>query len=199
VHATTQLDTLQPVEDKQRALDPAQLPQGHGQAVLTWIAAQLAQHQRGSDGALFDRRGQTQNLVPVSADVLNVQRAADHWAQRRVVLYALRDIQFGFAQVADARGKTKAQQMHQGEDMIGEASRVGVVLLDPQIRLVIQQTIEHIGRIPHSDIHHSGTERRVLIGDMGIEQPPWFVAVFRVDVPGAFASTACTEALAIGG
>jgi hypothetical protein len=29
--------------------------------------------------------------------------------------------------------------------MIGEASRVGVVLLDPQIRLVIQQTIEHIG------------------------------------------------------
>lgn len=33
---------MQPVQDIQRALDPAQLPQGDGQAVLTWIAAQLA-------------------------------------------------------------------------------------------------------------------------------------------------------------
>ena len=35
--------------------------------------------------------------------------------------------------------------MHQGKDVIGEAGRVGVVLLDPQVGLVVQQAVEHIG------------------------------------------------------
>ncbi|ENH31959.1 putative transposase, partial [Escherichia coli P0302308.13] len=34
--------------------------------------------------------------------------------------------------------------MHQGKDVIGEAGRVGVVLLDPQVGLVVQQAVEHI-------------------------------------------------------
>nr|UVX22574.1 hypothetical protein [Escherichia coli] len=33
---------------------PAQLAQGHGQSVLARVAAELAQHQRGGDGALLD-------------------------------------------------------------------------------------------------------------------------------------------------
>jgi hypothetical protein len=84
MHAAAQFDALQPVEDEQRALDPAQLAQGHGQAVLAWIAAELAQHQRGGDGALLDRAGLAQDVIPVGADVLNVQGAADQRAQRRV-------------------------------------------------------------------------------------------------------------------
>jgi hypothetical protein len=42
--------------------------------------------------------------------------------------------------------------VHQGKDVIGEARRVGVVLFDPHIRFVVQQTIEHIGRIAHTDL-----------------------------------------------
>nr|QIZ18812.1 hypothetical protein pRF108-2_97k_tetX_00062 [Escherichia coli] len=55
MHAAAQFNTLQPVQDEQRALDPAQLAQGHGQSVLARVAAELAQHQRGGDGALLDR------------------------------------------------------------------------------------------------------------------------------------------------
>ena len=55
--------------------------------------------------------------------------------------------------------------MHQGKDVIGEAGRVGVVLLDPQVGLVVQQAVEHIGGIADADIHHAGAERRVLVGD----------------------------------
>ena len=51
MHAAAQFNTLQPVQDEQRALDPAQLAQGHGQSVLARVAAELAQHQRGGDGA----------------------------------------------------------------------------------------------------------------------------------------------------
>ena len=41
--------------------------------------------------------------------------------------------------VADARREAEAQEVHQGEDVIGEARRVGVVLLDPQVGFVVQQ------------------------------------------------------------
>ncbi len=36
---------------------------------------------------------------------------------------------------------------------------VGVVLLDPQVGLVVQQAVEHIGGIADADIHHAGAER----------------------------------------
>ncbi len=89
--------------------------------------------------------------------------------------------------------------MHQGKDVIGEAGRVGVVLLDPQVGLVVQQAVEHIGGIADADIRHAGAERRVLVGDMGIEQPSRLATVLRVDVPGALAPATRAEALAIGG
>jgi hypothetical protein len=41
MHAAAQLDALQPVQDEQRALDAPQLAQGHGQAVLAWVAAEF--------------------------------------------------------------------------------------------------------------------------------------------------------------
>jgi len=92
MHAAAQFDALQPVEDEQGAFDPAQLAQGHGKAILAWIAAELSQHQRGSDGALLDRAGEAQDVVPMGADVLDVQGATNHWAQCRVVLDAIRHI-----------------------------------------------------------------------------------------------------------
>ena len=56
MHAAAQFNTLQPVQ-MNSVLDPAQLAQGHGQSVLARVAAELAQHQRGGDGALLDRAG----------------------------------------------------------------------------------------------------------------------------------------------
>ena len=61
--------------------------------------------------------------------------------------------------------------MHHGEDMIGEPRRVGVVLLDPQVRLVVQQSVEHVGRVADADVDHLGAEGRVLVGDVGVEEP----------------------------
>ena len=86
----------------------------------------------------------------MGTDVLDVQGAADQRAQRRVGLYALRHVQFGFAEVADTRREAEAQQVHQGEDVIGEAGRVGVVFLNPQVGLVVQQAVEHVGGIPRT-------------------------------------------------
>ena len=43
--------------------------------------------------------------------------------------------------------KRKPSRCIRGKDVIGEAGRVGVVLLDPQVGLVVQQAVEHIGGI----------------------------------------------------
>lgn len=104
----------------------------------------------------------------MGANVLDIERAADHRLQRIVSDIAFRDVELGVAQVADARRKAEAQQMHQGKNVIGEARRVGVVFLDTQVRLVVQQAIEHIGRVAQADVDHLGAEGRVLVGDMGI-------------------------------
>ncbi len=81
--------------------------------------------------------------------------------------------------------------------MIGEARRVGVVLLDAQVGLVVQQAVEHVGRVAHADVHDLGVERRVLVGDVRVKRPPWAAAIFRVDVPGALGLAAGAEVLAV--
>ncbi len=59
--AAAQLDALQPGEDELGSFDPAQLAQGDCKAVLARVAAQLAKHERGRDGALLDRRCETKD------------------------------------------------------------------------------------------------------------------------------------------
>ena len=133
----------------------------------------------------------------MGADMLDVERAADHRLERVIGGVGLRDVELGVAQVADARREAEAQQVHQCEHVIGEARRVGVVLLDTQVGFILQQTVEHLGRVAHADVHHLGVEWRILVGDMGVERPPWAAAVFRIDVAGALGLAAGTEVLAV--
>ena len=53
IDASVQLHALQPVQNKPRALNAAQLAQGDGQTVLAEVAPELPEHQRGRHGALL--------------------------------------------------------------------------------------------------------------------------------------------------
>ncbi len=108
MHAAAQFDALQPVQDEQRALDAAQLAQGDGQAVLARVAAEFPEHQRGRHRALLDRRGQPEDFIPMGADVLDIERAADHRLERVIGGFTLGNIELGVAQVADARREAEA-------------------------------------------------------------------------------------------
>src|SRR3546814_1122086 len=59
------------------------LAQGAGDRVLTRETRQLAQHDRGADGAGTDRGGKAQGFVPVLLDRAEVDRPGDERAQRR--------------------------------------------------------------------------------------------------------------------
>ena len=69
--------------------------------------------------------------------------------------------------------------MHQGEDMVGESGRVGVMLLDAQVGLVVEQAVEHVGGVAHRGVDDLGMERRVLVGDVRVEGHAGLVAVLR--------------------
>jgi len=79
--AAAQFYALQPVQDKQRALDPPQLAQGDSQTILARVAAQFPEPQRGRHGALLDRGGQPQNFVPVDTDMLDVGVVSEFGSQ----------------------------------------------------------------------------------------------------------------------
>ena len=87
--------------------------------------------------------------------------------------------------------------MHQSEHVICETGGVGVMLFDPQIRLVIQQSVEHISGVPHADIDGLCMKRGVLIGNVRIKQNAGFVAVFRIDPTGCFRAAAGLESLPV--
>jgi hypothetical protein len=133
----------------------------------------------------------------MGADVLDVERATDHRLERVIGGIALGDVELGVAQVVDARREAETEQVHQGKDMIGEARRVGVVFLDAQVGFVVQQAIEHVGRVAHADVDHLGVKRRVLVGDVGVESPSWAASILLVDMAGAFYLAACSEVLAV--
>jgi len=81
--------------------------------------------------------------------------------------------------------------------MVSEASRIRVVLFDPQIGFMVQETIEHIRGIANTDVDDLGAERCVLVGDVGIEQLSRLRAVLGIDVACALGLASGPESLAV--
>lgn len=80
--------------------------------------------------------------------------------------------------------------MNPGEDVIGEAGRVGVMPLDPQVSFMMGKPVENIGGVAHANVDDLGAEGRVLIRDVGIEELARF---------GAFSFASSPEWLSIRG
>lgn len=100
-------------------------------------------------------------------------------------------------QIADARRKAEAQQLAKCKNVIREAGRIGVVLLDPKVRFVIQQAVEYMGSIAYCSTDHLGIERCVLVRDMRVEQRARLVAVLCIDLSGGPAMAASPIALPV--
>lgn len=88
----------------------------------------------------------------MSADGFQVDGSTDHGGKCLILDLAVRKIELCVAQIADAWCEAEAGQVHEGEDVIREARRVGVVLFDSQVGFMVKQTVENIGGVAYSDV-----------------------------------------------
>lgn len=71
------------------------------------------------------------------------------------------------------------------------------MLLNTQIRFMIQQPVQNISRIAHANIDDLGVKWRILIGDVGIELQTGFAAILGIGAASAQTMTADSKALTI--
>ena len=195
---SAQLRVFHPLQHEKRALDAPDFAKRGVEAVLAGIAGKLADDERSGHRAVPDGCGESQDLFPLRSDQFEVQLAADQRRERWMVALLARHIEPLVGEVADAGRKAKSQQMAERKDVIGEAGCVGVVLLDPQIGLVVEQTVENVRGIAGIRGDHLGVEGRVLVGDVGVEKHTRLVAIAQIDLPGLLSASAGTESLAVG-
>jgi hypothetical protein len=89
-----------------------------------------------------DGASQSQDLLPLRSDQLQTELAADQRSERRVIALLARHAKPLVGEIADAGRKAESQQMAERKEVLGEAGSVGVVLLDPQIGLLVEEAVE---------------------------------------------------------
>ncbi len=176
----------------------ADLAQPGGEPALPREGRQLLEDARGRRAAGRGRRDEPSELGPGGLDQLGPDLSRDQRRQRRppVAVAGYQEPLVG--QVADPRGEAEAQERAQAEDVVGEAARVGVVLLDPQRGPVPQETVEHVRRLVRRGGDHLGMEGAELVGDVAVEADARLLAVPGVGGGGRPAQAAGLEELAVG-
>lgn len=99
--------------------------------------------------------------------------------------------------VTNAWCEFETQQGPQREDMLGVAVRVGVMLLDVQVALVVQKPVEHEGRVAFVGTDDLRVKRCVLIADVRVERHTGRVTVPLIDPSVAVAVSASFVVLSV--
>jgi hypothetical protein len=126
-----------PIEGEERAFNTADFAKRLRKRILFGIAGEPAHQRRGRDRSRLDRRRHAQRLIPILGDDTKIDRAADHRGQSGVSGAAVGDIKPAVGKIANARRKSKSEEMAQAEHMIDRAGRVGVMFADIQGAFVV--------------------------------------------------------------
>ena len=116
-------------------------------------------------------------------------------ARRRLLLR--QQVELALLEVANARREAETEQVAEAEHVIGDTARVGVVLLDRQSGVVIEQAVEDVRRLAGGRRDHLRVERPELVGDVRVERDAWLVAVPGVHIGNGSAGTTGAEVLPV--
>ncbi len=83
----------------------------------------------------------------MSADECGVDAPADQRLQCRVIVGLAGNVEALIGEASDAWGEPVAEEMGEGEDVVGETGSVGSVLLDPEVGFVVEQSVENMGTV----------------------------------------------------
>lgn len=123
----------------------------------------------------------------------------DERCKRRILGLPFGHVQAPIGQVTDVRCESKSQAVAQKENMVSKSECVSRVLFDADVGLVVQQSIEYVRGVSDGGADDLGVERRIAIGDVGIERESWLSAVPQIDGAGVLTAATDRIALAVGG
>ena len=112
-----------------------------------------------------------------------VHLAADQRAQLLRDARALEHVEPFRRQIPDARDERVTEDRACGEDMVGEASRVGVLFADAPPGLVHQETVEDVGGLVNGGRDGLCGEWGEAVGDVRVRLDAGFGSVPGVDLP----------------
>ena len=81
--------------------------------------------------------------------------------------------------------------------MVGIAAAIGVVAMGRDLTLVIEQAVEHMHGFAGGRCDHLGVERRVAVGEVGVELDARVIAVMGVEAAGVATEAAGPEELTV--
>ena len=129
--------------------------------------------------------------------IAQVDHAADQGIERFVSLARVDDIEPSVGEVANARREAESQEVAEAEHMIDRAGGVGVVLANVDRAFMVHEPVEDMRGLAGVRGDDLGIERRVAVGDVGVELHARFRAVFGVVVSAGLAMSAGAEELAV--
>jgi len=115
-----------------------------------------------------------------------------------VVCVAGGDIKPAVGQIAEARRKPERQQVAEPEYVLGRAAGIGIVLPDDEGAFIVEEAIQHVGRLACVSRNDLGVERCKPVGDVGVELCAWLRPVVGVVIGASLAVAAGPEELPIG-
>ena len=132
VAATAQLGAFQPVQHEQSPLDFANFLESHIELVLSFIGGQLAQHDRWSHVAGFDRTDQSQHVRPLLANDIDPQLFAQQRRNEGIAGSRVYRGEAPIGKITKPRAKAKTQHRAKCKHVIGRAAGVGIMLSDSE-------------------------------------------------------------------
>src|SRR5260370_14828224 len=94
--------------------------------------------------ATLDRAGYPQQIIPAPKDEILIQDAREQRLNVLVANRAIDSIQTLIGHIPNARRKLQTDQVEETENQLGVAGGVSRVLVDGQLRLVVQDLIQHV-------------------------------------------------------
>ena len=149
--------------------------------------------------AVPDRGSQSENFIPLGQEVRLLDRPADQGGQPRIGAIPIREVELLVRQIPDPGRKTVPQEVAHPKDVVGVAGGVRVVLLDPKVRLMVEQAVQDIGGIPGRGVDDLAVERGLPIRNVGVGHDRRVGAVFQVHLPARLPTASSPVALTVRG
>jgi hypothetical protein len=103
-------------------------------------------------------------VVPVLHDQIGVNRHANVLLKCGIGLRLLEGMELPILEVAQPWSKSPACQGKETKDVITRAPCIREVLLDIELRLMVEQTIQHVGSLTLGRADWQDTEVAILVG-----------------------------------